>query len=79
MGYTDTFERVENWLTRRIQLEDEYLGYVSTTSSVQKVDNQDDDRSLAYYSVTGIKMKNLSSGISIVKKNDGTVRKVIKQ
>ena len=79
MGYTDTFERVENWLTKRIQLEDEYLGYVSTTSSVQKVDYQDDDRSLAYYSVTGIKMKNLSSGISIVKKNDGMVRKVIKQ
>ena len=80
MGYTDTFERVADWLTKRIALEDEYLEYDSNTLSVEQIDSPSENcgHPIAYYSITGIRMKQAFLGISIVKMNDGSAQKVIK-
>lgn len=78
MGYTDTFERVEDWLRKRFELEDEYLEYRPGSASIHKAECRPDSihSSCTLYNVAGQKVQCAFPGINIVKENDNRIRKV---
>ena len=87
MGYTDTYDRIEDWLTKRIALEDEYLEYSPNSTSITQhpTTNTYSPTPTAYYNLAGqpLHLGNRekecpSPGIYIIRMNDGTTRKKIR-
>lgn len=69
MGYEDSLERFEYWISHRIELEDDFLSY--TPSAIRSMPEESPFDTIYgpnehIYSVTGTKLNRLGSGIMIV-------------
>lgn len=76
-GYHDSIDRITAWVTKRIALEDDYLGYKETPSSIRScTDGCRYNIPTGIYTVTGQKTDHMTSGLNIVVSDDGHTRKV---
>ena len=78
-GYRDGMERITDWVTRRIELEDKYWNY---TAGINEIDSDMPHCGVKHveviFDVNGIKLGTLHKGINIVRYSDGSVSKIIR-
>ncbi len=75
-GYHDSLGRFTSWATRRIALEDDYLGYDETTAILSPDDDRRSSMPVGIYTITGQKTGRMMRGLNIVVSADGHTRKV---
>lgn len=80
LGYTDSLDRLEQWVRERVELEDGYLGYYPIVTGVTEMADDGDREGpgqAEYYTLDGIKHRDASSGINVMRHRDGRMEKVI--
>lgn len=78
-GYIDSLERVEDWIERRVAMEDvlwNYNGSQTSIKDVQESQNEPLGEIEAIYDVNGHRISKLQPGINIVRYSNGTISKV---
>lgn len=79
MGYTDSLERFDQWISRRIELEDDFFGY--QPSDLRAVEDPASDllsaHAEAVYGIDGKRRDHLQQGINIVRYPDGNTKTII--
>ncbi len=78
MGYTDSLERLDSWIARRIELEDDFFGY--QPSDLRIVTAPDETASstalVAIYGLDGELRNQLKPGLNLVRQADGRVKTI---
>lgn len=75
--YQDTLDRITAWMTKRIALEDEHLGYDEKTAIVSPSDDNRTNLPVGIYTINGQKVDRMIPGMNIVVSDDGHTRKVL--
>lgn len=75
VGYRTSLNELKDWLTKKLELVDNYLKYDSGSGIDQTRHDTPSATPSAIYSVTGIRQNGMGRGINIVRYNDGTVKK----
>ena len=77
-GYRDSLERVEDWIVRRIAMEDDLWNYTFTeVDSVFVGDDYCNGEIEAIYNVNGQRLSELQKGVNIVRYTNGMTAKLM--
>lgn len=79
MGYTDSLDRLDQWIGRRIELEDDFFGYVP--SDLREVIAPSEvftsDCGVEVYGLDGVRRDRMQQGINLLRYSNGMTRKII--
>ena len=73
-GFTESLERAEEWISRRLEIADKMANYCPT--AIDRINQDCKCKAAAIYSIDGIKRLRLAEGINIVRMTDGSTHKV---
>jgi hypothetical protein len=71
LGYTDSLERFDNWVSERIDLEDSFFEY-TPEQGIDEIINRKNLKTAAIYSIDGTKIPQMKKGLNIVWYSDGS-------
>ena len=74
LGYTDSLERIDTWISDRLALEDSYFGYTAPSESLEQVSRPAASHAIAVLAPDGTPRTRLARGINIVRYDDGSSR-----
>ena len=72
LGYTDSLERIDNWIGERIDLEDDFFEYEPQEAKI--FEQKAGRKPIGVYSIEGSRRSKLKSGMNIVQYSDGTLK-----
>ena len=73
MGYTDSLERLEGWIGRRIELDDNFFDYHS--ASIRTIEmGRTDGQIVAIMGLDGSRRTSLQQGVNLVQYSNGTAK-----
>lgn len=78
LGYTDSLERLDQWIARRIELDDEFFDF--TPAALPAIESSNNDLQAPYstvYALDGTPRKSLARGINILKTADGSAKTIV--
>ena len=83
LGYSspDNASLVQTWISDRLALEDSYLGYTTVPEDIPTpidgiILSESNTEIESIYNVSGIPIKNMNSGLNIVRYKNGETKKV---
>lgn len=75
--YSDSYERVENWLDQRIELADKFAGVTITPTAIVTDSHAITPATIdAVFSADGTLLPEMHKGVNIIRMSNGTVRKI---
>ena len=73
----DSIQRLESWISDRINFLDTEFGYVEPTGISRPVPDRQDTEVVAVYTLSGIRVEHPSRGIYIFRYRNGLSKKVL--
>lgn len=77
-GYVDSLDRITDWITRRIELQDYYMHYTPSGVESPAETAEAANAIVSIHDITGVARTALQPGINIVTYSDGRTAKIIK-
>ena len=77
LGYTDSLERLNAWISERLDLEDDFFRYIPGQDIPDITISLDNVRAEAVYGPDGIIRPRLLPGLNIVRYSDGSSHKIL--
>ena len=78
LGYTDSLERLDAWIARRLELDDDFFGYTpSDLPAIEIAADSPANPTLSIFAIDGTHPTRLSRGIYIIRSNYSEARTII--
>jgi len=71
MGYQDSLERFDAWISRRIELDDEYFGYQPEDIRAIEMSCMEHSAEQAIFTLEGRRTNQINKGINLIRNNKG--------